>query len=86
MKKSKKTTNLKVEKKLKAKNNVPKGAIKPKRVKTKPQITEMLNIPLGELKPGSQVKLKGKYFGSKPGKIFISGDYFCAPMALTKVK
>jgi hypothetical protein len=64
---------------------IPPG-IKPTISKAGPQITSLLNVPLGALKPGSRVYVKGKGFGPRPGKILMSGNYPGSPIELTEMK
>jgi hypothetical protein len=64
--------------------SVPSG-IKPTITKAGPQITSLLNVPLGALKPGSRVYVKGKGFGPRPGKILMSGNYPGSPIELAEV-
>lgn len=47
----------------------------PKLAVTPPKIESVFDVPLGALKPGTKLFLKGKAFGTQPGKILMSGNF-----------
>jgi len=47
----------------------------PKLAVTPPKIESMFNVPLGALKPGTKLFLKGEAFGTQPGKILMYGNF-----------
>jgi len=47
----------------------------PKLAVTPPKIESVFYVPLGALKPGTKLFLKGKAFGTQPGKILMSGNF-----------
>jgi hypothetical protein len=48
---------------------------KPELARAAPKIISLLNVPLGPLKPGSTLHVKGEHFGAKPGKILMTGSF-----------
>ncbi|MEN8222622.1 MAG: hypothetical protein ABFR36_05140 [Acidobacteriota bacterium] len=62
--------NPKVFKKL-----VKKPVFKPSKGLFKPVVKSILTIPLGALKPGVQLFVKGEKFGSQKGRILIKGNF-----------
>ena len=52
---------------------------------TKPVIMSMLTVPLGALEPTSKLYVKGKFFGTQPGIIYMTGK-FPGPVNLVDVK
>jgi len=63
-----------------------KPLFKPPKGFMKPKIQMVIAVPLGALRPGSKLFLKGKNFGEKAGKIFVKGDFPGGKFELQNVK
>lgn len=53
----------------------PKLKFKPSKGMFKPEIISSLPVPIGPLRPGSQLFLIGKKFGTQKGKILLKGNF-----------
>jgi len=58
---------------------------RPKRAGANPVIKSLLDAPLGVLKPLSELYVKGKFFGSKPGMILLYWNVKKTPAVLVDV-
>jgi hypothetical protein len=63
-----------------------KPQFKPKPGMFKPVIDAVLDVPLGALKPGTRLYLKGSRFGTQKGKILVQGNFPGGQFELTDVK
>jgi hypothetical protein len=50
-----------------------------------PRIESAFRVPLGALQAGTKLYLKGKHFGTQPGKILMYGNFPNSPVALVYV-
>jgi len=57
-----------------------------KKVVTLPKIEGVFDVPLGPLRPGTKLLLKGKAFGTQPGKILMYGNFPGGPIELVDIK
>ncbi len=62
-----------------------KSFIERERIIAIPKIESAIVVPLGALKPGTKLYLKGKDFGAQPGKILMYGNFPNNPVELLNV-
>lgn len=63
-----------------------KKSVTPKLVVMPPKIEAVFDVPLGALKPGTKLFLKGKAFGTQPGKILMYGNFPGGHIELVDIK